>query len=75
VSTQIGLQITHLIGGAVVTEQIFGWPGLGSLLVSSIAFRDYPTIMGITIYVTVIVMVLNIAMDIIYGFLDPRVRI
>jgi peptide/nickel transport system permease protein len=75
VSTQIGLQITHLIGGAVVTEQIFGWPGLGSLLVSSIAFRDYPTIMGITIYVTIIVMILNIIMDIIYGFLDPRVRI
>jgi peptide/nickel transport system permease protein len=73
--TQIGLQITWVVGGAVVTEQIFGWPGMGALLVGSITARDYPTIMGITVYIIVIVMAMNILIDVLYGVLDPRVRV
>ncbi len=74
ITTQAGLTVTALIGGAVVTEQIFGWPGIGTLLMTSIKFRDYPTIMCITLYITLGVMMVNLIVDVIYGLLDPRVR-
>lgn len=74
VATQIGMSVPFLVGGAVVTEQVFGWPGMGSLMVLSITYRDYPVIMGITVYTTCTVMVVNLLMDIIYALLDPRVR-
>ena len=73
VVTQIGLSLPALIGGAVVTEQIFGWPGMGSLMVTSINFRDYPTIMGITVLIALFVLIGNIVIDLIYGVLDPRI--
>ena len=69
-----GMQIPALIGGAVVTEQIFGWPGLGSLMVQSINARDYPTIMGITVVIAVVVLVGNLIIDLLYNVLDPRIR-
>ena len=72
--TQIGMNIPFLIGGAVITEQIFGWPGLGSLMVTSIQARDYPTIMGITVFVSLAVLIGNILVDVVYTFLDPRIR-
>ncbi len=72
--TQIGMNIPFLIGGAVVTEQIFGWPGLGSLMVTSIQARDYPVIMGITVFVSLAVLLGNIVVDVLYTFLDPRIR-
>ncbi len=74
ITTQVGLTVLNLVGGAVVTEQIFGWPGIGTLLITSIKFRDYPTIMCITLYITFAVLVVNMVVDIIYGLLDPRVR-
>jgi len=74
VITRIGSMIPFLIGGAVVTEQLFAWPGLGSLMVLSINSRDYPVIMGITVLISVGVLVGNIIIDIIYGLLDPRIR-
>ena len=70
----LGMQIPVLIGGAVVTEQIFGWPGLGSLMVQSINARDYPTIMGITVVIAVVVLVGNLMIDLLYNLLDPRIR-
>lgn len=73
VVTNFGLSIPFLIGGAVVTEQVFSWPGLGTLLVLSISFRDYPVIMGITVFISVAVLLGNIFVDFIYGFLDPRI--
>lgn len=73
--TSFGLTITSLVGGAIVSEQIFGWPGMGSLLMTSIKFRDYPAIMGITLYITVGIMLVNLVVDIIYGLVDPRVRV
>lgn len=69
-----GMQIPFLIGGAVVTEQIFGWPGLGSLMVQSINARDYPVIMGITVVIAIVVLLGNLLVDLVYGLLDPRIR-
>ncbi|MCI8969865.1 MAG: ABC transporter permease [Oscillibacter sp.] len=74
VVTELGMMIPFLIGGAVVTEQIFGWPGLGSLMVMSITARDYPAIMGITVFVAVAVLLGNLLTDLIYSVLDPRIR-
>ena len=74
VVTRIGSMIPVLIGGAVVTEQLFAWPGLGSLMVLSINSRDYPMIMGITVFIAAAVLIGNIIIDLIYGFLDPRIR-
>jgi peptide/nickel transport system permease protein len=69
----IGMSLPGLISGAVVTEQVFSWPGIGSLMVRSIALRDYPVIMGITVIVAAAVLVINLAVDLLYGFLDPRI--
>ena len=73
--TSAGLTVTTLVGGAIVTEQLFGWPGMGTLLMTSIKFRDYPAIMGITLYITIGIMLVNLLVDIIYGLIDPRVRV
>lgn len=74
VVTYLGLSIPLLVGGAIITEQIFEWPGIGNLMLQSISSRDYPTIMGITVLVAVAVLIGNIITDIVYGFLDPRIR-
>lgn len=74
VVTRIGMMIPFLVGGAVVTEQIFAWPGLGSLMVLSINSRDYPVIMGITVFIAGAVLIGNIIVDLIYGLLDPKIR-
>lgn len=63
-----------IVGGAVVTEQIFAWPGLGSLMVLSINSRDYPVIMGITVFIAAAVLIGNMVVDLIYGLLDPKIR-
>ena len=74
VLTQIGMMIPFLAGAAVVTEQIFAWPGLGSLMVLSISSRDYPEIMGITVFIALCVLIGNLIVDLLYGLLDPRIR-
>lgn len=71
--TIVGTNIPNLIGGSVITEQIFGWPGIGTLLMTSVTSRDYPTIMGITCILAALVLIVNLAVDILYGFLDPRI--
>lgn len=72
--TAVGMSVPFLIGGAVLVEKIFSWPGLGSLMVQSINYKDYPTIMGITVFISITVLMCNILVDIIYGILDPRIR-
>ena len=74
VVTMVGNMIPFIVGGAVVTEQLFSWPGLGSLMVLSINSRDYPVIMGITVFISVAVLIGNLIVDVIYSLLDPRVR-
>jgi len=72
--TIIGLQIGSVFSGAVVVETVFGWPGLGRLLWESLSQRDHPLIMGILIISTIMALAMNLLVDILYGFLDPRIR-
>ncbi|MBU2643449.1 ABC transporter permease [bacterium] len=72
--TVIGLQFGALLGGTVLTETVFAWPGMGRLLVSSILGRDYPMIQGIILVFALLFVLTNILVDLIYVFLDPKVR-
>lgn len=72
--TIIGLQFGTLLGGAVLTETVFAWPGIGRLLVDSIGYRDYPTIQGTVLVITVGFVLVNILVDVLYAYLDPRIR-
>ncbi|MQC17269.1 MAG: ABC transporter permease [Chloroflexi bacterium] len=74
VVTLLGLQITFLIGGSVITETVFVLPGLGRLLLESIGYRDYPVIQGIVVTIGLGVMLINLLIDMSYAFLDPRIR-
>ena len=75
VITVIGGEIGGLLGGAVVTESIFSWPGVGRLAVNSISKRDYPMIQGITLMLCISYLVINLLIDIIYTLVDPRIRL
>ena len=72
--TVVGMQIPMLFGGAVITEQIFAWPGIGQLTIDSISGRDYPTLMAINLIAAVIVLLANLLTDIMYSVVDPRVK-
>ncbi|WP_404431602.1 nickel ABC transporter permease [Sutcliffiella horikoshii] len=74
VVTMTGLQFGFLIGGAVVVEQVFAWPGLGSYLVDSILARDYPVIQALILLFSFQFLVVNLLVDISYGFLNPQIR-
>ena len=74
VVTLIGLQAPVLIGGAVIMEQIFVIPGTGLLLLDAVSQRDYPIVTGVFLIVGVAVQLINLAVDLSYGFLDPKVR-
>lgn len=74
VITVVGLQFGELLGGAILTETVFGWPGLGRLLVDSIFARDYPVVQGLVIVFALLFALVNLAVDILYSFVDPRVR-
>jgi len=75
VITVIGLQVAALLGGAIVIEAVFGLPGLGSLFVSSLNKRDYTTIQGINAVAAIAVIVSNLAVDVSYAYIDPRIRL
>jgi peptide/nickel transport system permease protein len=72
--TLLSLNIAFIIGGAIITESIFGWPGIGRLYLGAIQSIDYPTIMAVVMAIGIGVVVMNIVADILYGVLDPRVR-
>ncbi len=71
--TVLGLLIPRLVGGAVITETIFGWPGMGQLAVASAIGRDYPVVMAVTVVVAIVVTASSLAVDLVYGWLDPRI--
>lgn len=75
VITIVGLQVGVLLSGAIITESIFDWPGLGSLLLSGIYSRDYPLVQGCILFVATIYVVVNLLTDIAYVWVDPRVRV
>ena len=74
VITTVGLQFGALLGGAVLTESVFGWPGMGLLLVDSIFSRDYPMIQGVVLVFSALVISMNLLVDVSYGYIDPRIR-
>lgn len=74
VITFVGLQLGFLLGGAVIVETIFAWPGIGKLLVDSIYARDFALIQGCVLFIAVIFALANLAVDILYAYLDPRIR-
>jgi len=73
--TITGIRLAALLGGAVIVETIFAWPGIGKYVVDSIFIRDYPTIQGFVLFTGTIVLLVNLAVDVSYVWLDPRVRL
>jgi ABC-type dipeptide/oligopeptide/nickel transport system permease component len=72
--TVVGLQFGLLLGGAVLTETVFAWPGIGRLIVDSILARDYPVIQGTILIFGLLYILVNLFVDITYAFIDPRIR-
>ena len=72
--TVVGLQFGAVLTGAVITETIFAWPGVGRLLIQSITFRDYPLVQGCILLIAVTYVAMNLLTDVLYGLLDPRIR-
>ena len=72
--TVIGLQVGLLMGGAIVTETIFSWPGIGQIAYESVSRRDYAMIQGVVLYAALLFVLVNLVVDILYAVLDPRVR-
>jgi len=75
VVTLAGVQAGYMMGGVILTETVFSWPGIGSLVVHAVSWRDYPLLMGILFISAIWVALMNIVVDLIYGFVDPRVRL
>jgi len=73
--TVIGLTFASLLAGAVLTETIFTWPGIGSYAVKSALQLDYPSLLGVTLFVAVAYILVNLIVDVLYGILDPRIRV
>lgn len=69
-----GLIFVHLLSGSIVSETVFGWPGLGSLAIESVRFRDYPVTQGVVLFFTMLFLTVNLLVDLLYAYLDPRIR-
>ncbi len=74
VVTVIGLQVGTLMGGAILTETIFAWPGIGKWLVDSVGRRDFPAVQGGVLLVAIMIMLVNLTVDLLYGLINPRIR-
>lgn len=74
VVTIIGTDLPRLVGGAIVTEQIFQWPGIGRLTITAIQQRDYPILMAVTMLSAIVVLVANLLVDVLYAVVDPRIK-
>jgi dipeptide transport system permease protein len=74
VVTVIGLSVGALMAGAVLTETIFSWPGVGKWLIEAIARRDYPSLQGGVMLVSSVVILVNLVVDVLYGVINPRIR-
>ncbi|WP_042146622.1 ABC transporter permease [Paucisalibacillus sp. EB02] len=73
--TVFGLIFAEVVAGTIIVEQVFGLPGFGSLLITSISYRDFPLIQGIVMYITIVVVIINFVIDMLYAVLDPRIRL
>ena len=74
VVTILGIQIATLFSGAIITETIFSWPGMGRLIVAAVTGRDFPVIQGIVLIIATVVVVINLIVDVFYRVIDPRIR-
>ena len=75
VVTYVGLYFGAMLAGAPVTETVFNWPGVGRLFVQAVSKLDFPVIMGITVFITIMTLIANLVTDITYGYIDPRIRV
>ena len=75
VITVAGLEISNLLAGAVIVETVFAWPGLGQLTMQSILARDFPIVQGVVLLGAFVTVILNLAADILYSIVDPRIRL
>ena len=73
--TLAGLQLPTLLSGALVTETVFTWPGMGRLFLDSLDYRDYPVVMGVLIFSAILVLLGNMVADLFYAVADPRIRL
>lgn len=69
----VGLELAALLGGTVIVESIFNWPGLSSLLIAGVRSRDYPVVQGVVLLIAVLTVLINLLVDLVYGWLDPRI--
>ncbi len=74
VITVVGLRLGALLGGAVITEQVFAWPGIGTLIVTAIATRDYPVVQGTMLIASFVFVTVNLTVDLLYALVDPRIK-
>mgnify|MGYP002735741792 CR=1 FL=1 len=72
--TVLGMSLQSLVSGAIITEQVFAWPGIGQLAVTAVMQYDYPLIMGITMFTALLVVLGNLLADVLYAVFDPRIR-
>ena len=72
--TVVGVQVGYLLGGAILTETVFAWPGVGSLMIQGILARDFPLVQGCVLVVALSFVLVNLAVDLLYAWLDPRIR-
>ncbi len=72
--TVLGLQFGALLSGAIITENVFSWPGIGTLLITAVEARDYPLVQGCVLFISLAYVAVNLAVDLLYGFIDPRIR-
>jgi peptide/nickel transport system permease protein len=73
--TLIGINVSALLGGAIITETIFAWPGLGRLVIQAIQYRDFPLVQGAVLFIAFVTVAINLIVDLLYGFVDPRMRL
>jgi peptide/nickel transport system permease protein len=74
VITVAGIQLGQLMAGSIVLETVFYLPGLGRLAIGAISARDLPVVQGVVLFVASMIVLINVAVDVLYGFLDPRIR-
>jgi peptide/nickel transport system permease protein len=73
--TLAGMQLPSILTGALVTETVFTWPGMGRLFLDSLGYSDYPMVMGLLIFSAILVLLGNLIADIVVAFVDPRIRL
>jgi peptide/nickel transport system permease protein len=74
VITVVGVQFGVLLGGAVIVETVFAWPGVGRLLIDAVSARDFPLVQGIMLFISISFVLVNLVADVVYAYVDPRIR-